>query len=353
MGIVTPDAGSVRTGIRHGENPDSQNWQWHVKNAIRHPEALFDRLGLPNLPSDHATGREIAHRQFATFVPWPYLSRIRPGDLNDPLLLQVLPAEKENQTTPGFVADAVGDLPATRARGLIHKYHGRALLAVSGACAVHCRYCFRRHYPYDTVPHSIEDLRPALDIVKEDPTIREVILSGGDPLMLVDARLQEVLNQVRQIEHVRRIRIHTRLPIVIPQRVTSPLLDALRASSPAMIMVLHVNHPNELDQATCAAIRELAATGIMLLNQAVLLRGVNDDEQTLMELSERLLDVRCLPYYLHQLDRVEGTSHFEVPVNRGLEIVRYLREHLPGYAVPRYVTEIPGEACKRELVSPD
>ncbi len=353
MGIVTRGADSVRTGIALSGEAELASWQWHVKHAIRDPQELLERLGLPCLPSGSATESELAHRQFTTFVPLPWLSRIRPGDPGDPLLRQVLPVADETRPVAGFVEDAVGDLPATRAKGLIHKYQGRALLAVSGACAVHCRYCFRRHFPYDTVPHSAEDLNSALDVVRQDSTIREIILSGGDPLMLVDSRLSEVLGLVRDIGHVRRIRIHTRLPIVIPQRVTAALLDELRNSPPAMIMVLHVNHPAELDAATCDAVRALADTGILLLNQAVLLAGVNDDERTLLELGEKLIDIRCLPYYLHQLDRVSGTAHFEVPVARGLELVRYLREHLPGYAVPRYVTERPGEASKREVTAID
>jgi EF-P beta-lysylation protein EpmB len=265
------------------------------------------------------------------------------------LLRQVLPLTDEMTEVPGFTVDPVRDDLAERQPGLLHKYDGRVLLVTTGTCAIHCRYCFRRHFPYDETPRSVADWQPALNEIAADESVHEVILSGGDPLTLVDSTLFELVDSLAQIPHLRRLRIHTRLPIVIPERVTVELIDMLQTCRLTPIVVLHANHANELDSHVASAIGRLADAGIVLLNQAVLLAGVNDSVDAQAELCERLVDLRVIPYYLHQLDRVAGAAHFEVPVAEGRQIIRQLRERLPGYAVPRYAAEVPGAGSKTVL----
>jgi len=274
---------------------------------------------------------------------------MRQGDPSDPLLRQVLPLAEELDSPPGFTSDAVGDSAAMLSPGLLQKYHSRALLITTGACAVHCRYCFRREYPYSDSPKSPDDWQPALDRIAADPSIDEVILSGGDPLTLTDHQLADLARRIAQVPHVQRLRIHTRLPIVIPSRVTDDLIDWLRGNRLTPIVVVHANHANELDDATSAGLAKLIDAGIPLLNQTVLLRGVNDSAEALISLSRSLVNLRVIPYYLHQLDRVHGAAHFEVPVARGLELIAVMRKALPGYAVPRYVQEITGRPHKELL----
>ena len=338
MDIVAFQPNPVRTG------PD--DWSAILKSSIRDPHELLRQL---QLPADLLAGTAAAHRQFRCFVPGPYLDRIQPGDPQDPLLLQVLPQAAESEKEPGFTLDAVGDLAAERAPGLIHKYHGRVLLMTRGACAIHCRYCFRRHYPYDSAPLSIAALERSLEVVRRDASIEEVILSGGDPLMMVDSQLSELVSLIESIDHVQRLRIHTRLPVVIPQRVTPELTALLTHSRLKRLIVLHINHAREIDQAVLEAAEQLSNARCTLLNQAVLLRGVNDDLETQVALCKRLLEMDCLPYYLHQLDRVAGAAHFEVPETEGLRLLQQMRDRLPGYAVPRYVREVAGAASKQWL----
>jgi len=245
--------------------------------------------------------------------------------------------------------DPVGDLAAQRLPGLLQKYTGRVLLVTTGACAVHCRYCFRRHYPYDTAPKTLAAWESAIDEIAADESISEVILSGGDPLTLRDSLLAALADRLAEIPHLRRLRVHTRLPLMIPERINDDLLSWLRGTRLAPVMVIHANHANELAGDAADAVQRIVAAGIPTLNQTVLLRGINDDVETLAALSERLLDLGAMPYYLHQLDRVAGAMHFEVPLARGLELVTALRARLPGYAVPRYVQERPGEPSKTIL----
>jgi EF-P beta-lysylation protein EpmB len=273
---------------------------------------------------------------------------MRPGDPNDPLLLQVLPRDDETRS-PSLPSDAVGDLAAQKTDGLLHKYLGRALLILAPNCAVNCRYCFRRHFPYDTVPAGDAAWVPALNQIRTDTTLAEILLSGGDPLVLSDRRLSRLIDSLEAIPHVTRLRIHTRLPVVIPQRVTTALCDTIEASRLRTVVVLHINHRSEIDDAVAAAVAKLRRTGAMLFNQSVLLRGVNDTVDAQATLCERLVEVGVTPYYLHQLDMVEGVGHFETPVPRGLQIVKELRQRLPGYAVPRYVRETAGEPHKTPL----
>ena len=317
-----------------------------MKDAVRDPDELCRLL---DLPTEFASAAKEASRQFRLFAPRGFVARMRPGDPTDPLLRQVLPLADEMTEVPGFTVDPVRDDLAERQPGLLHKYDGRVLLVTTGTCAVHCRYCFRRHFPYDETPRSLADWQPALDEIASDESIHEVILSGGDPLTLVDATLSELADAIANIPHVRRLRIHTRLPIVIPERVTNALIDILQTCRLTPIIVLHANHANELDSHVATAISRLADAGIVLLNQAVLLAGVNDSVDAQAALCERLVDLRVMPYYLHQLDRVAGAAHFEVPVAEGRRIIRQLRERLPGYAVPRYAAEVPGAGSKTVL----
>jgi EF-P beta-lysylation protein EpmB len=323
------------------------DWHQSLARAVRDPDVLIDALGLPeDLRPPARRGAEL----FGLMVPRSLLARMRPGDPADPLLRQVLPLAAEFDQPPGFSIDAVGDEAARRAPGLLHKYAGRALLIATGSCAVHCRYCFRRHYPYGEEPRRLVDWEPALKVIAGDPSLQEIILSGGDPLMLTDRRLEELIGRLAQIPHLRRLRVHSRLPIVLPDRVTDELIELL-TSQPTLtpIMVVHANHPAEVVADCADALSRLVRSGITTLNQAVLLRGVNDHVETLTELSQRLVNLGVMPYYLHQLDRVQGTAHFEVGDVAAADLVRQLRIRLPGYAVPRLVREVPGGLSKLPL----
>lgn len=324
---------------------DGENWSASVRRAVRDPAELLRLLDLPEALLD----RLDPHTPFPLFAPRPFIARMRPGDPADPLLRQVLPLDAETQQIAGFSRDAVDDAAAELTPGLLQKYPGRVLLVVTGACAVHCRYCFRRHFPYGRAPKSLAAWSEALGRIAADDSIREVILSGGDPLMVRDHLLAELAERIAAIPHVRRLRVHSRLPIVIPGRVDEHLLAWLRGTRLTPLMVVHANHPREIDASVAAALARLIDSGIPVLNQTVLLSGVNDDVDVLAELSERLLDCRVLPYYLHQLDRVDGAAHFEVPVEKGRQLVARLRARLPGFAVPRYVREIAGELSKTSL----
>jgi EF-P beta-lysylation protein EpmB len=348
MEIVASSAESVRGIATSSDRAEFEEITWHdeLRLAVRDAAQLVEALELPTKVLDAA--RRASH-VFSVFAPWPYIDRMNKGDPADPLLRQVLPLADELDEQPEFSADPVNDASARLAPGVLQKYNGRALLITTGACAIHCRYCFRRHYPYSESPKSPDQWQPALERLAADHTIDEVILSGGDPLTLVDRHLAELAQRIAAIPHVRRLRIHTRLPIVIPQRVTSELIEWLRGTRLAPIMVVHANHPQEIDGATAAAVSRLADAGVPVLNQSVLLRGVNDNANSLIDLSRRLVDLRVMPYYLHQLDRVAGAAHFEVPISRGMELIAEMRRALPGYAVPRYVQEIAGETNKRVL----
>lgn len=337
---------NLQLAIRPTPSPPS-TWQREMKDAVRDPRELCRLL---KLPAEFEAGAVRAAELFPLFVPGPYLARIQPGNIHDPLLRQVLPVDAETTMAKGFTSDPVGERDAQVMPGLLHKYHGRVLMVTTGACAVHCRYCFRRDFPYSEGPKSLEDWGPALEAIEADASLREVILSGGDPLTLVDRSLGQLAQRLAEIPHVQRLRIHTRLPIVIPQRVTDDLHDWLTGTRLTPIMVIHANHPAEIDDAVAQSLGRLIDAGVPVLNQAVLLRGVNDDAATLGELCLRLVDLRVMPYYLHQLDRVSGAAHFEVPADRGRQLISELQSLLPGYAVPRYVQEVAGEDHKVGLV---
>ena len=322
-------------------------WRRQFQEAIRDPVRLIEHLGLPASMLEPA---KRASLDFPLFAPWNYVRRMRAGDASDPLLRQVLPIRAETESIPGYTTDPVGDADAKQQPGLIQKYRGRVLLIVTGTCAIHCRYCFRRHYPYDSEPKSVEAWRPALEQIASDPSVHEVILSGGDPLSLSDARLRALVSELDGMPHLRRLRVHTRLPVVIPDRVTEEMLDWLTTSHLQPYFVLHVNHANELSDEVLSQIDRIRRRGVTLLNQAVLLAGVNDSVDALATLCELRSDHGVLPYYLNQLDRVQGAAHFEVSEKRGRHLVEQLRTRLPGYAVPRYVREVAGEANKVVLL---
>ena len=308
-------------------------------------------LDLPTLPGGDAPIQ--GEKSFPTFVPWEYLRRIRTGDHSDPLLRQVLAVSAEDQQASAFGCDPVGDRQSIVAAGLLQKYDRRALLIVNGTCGIHCRYCFRREFPYSEEGSRRQNWQPAIDYLRDHHDIEELLLSGGDPLTLVDQQLDKLIYQIESIPHIRRLRIHTRMPIVIPQRVTDALLLRLQRSRLAVWMVIHANHPNELDDHVLSRLTAFVDRGIPVLNQSVLLRGVNNDAEVLSELSRKLIDHRVQPYYLHQLDRVRGAAHFEVSQQEGKRLVRRLRSSLPGYAVPEYVVEVAGEPSKSVVFDQD
>lgn len=322
-------------------------WQRELARAITDPAELLRELELDERLLPAASK---AARSFPLRVPRGFVARMSKGDCNDPLLRQVLPLGIETVETPGFVSDPVGDRAATMAPGVIHKYHGRVLLVTTGACAVHCRYCFRREFPYAEANARIDEWRQAIDYVRTDSSIAEVILSGGDPLVLTNRRLGSLLAKLADIAHLRRLRIHSRLPIVLPERIDQGLMRVLQASRLQPVMVLHANHPREFDAGVERALRDLAAAGIALLNQSVLLRGINDSAKVLAELSDTMFRVGVIPYYLHLVDRVRGVAHFEVEESRALEIMGQLRNTLPGYLVPRLVKERAGGSAKVPVV---
>ena len=325
---------------------EPRTWQQELAEAITSLEELATILGLS--PADLGGAPE-AGRHFPLRVPRSFVARMRRGDPSDPLLRQVLPAAAELSDVAQFVADPVGERSAQRAPGLLQKYRGRALLITTSACAVHCRYCFRREFPYAQQSGDAPRWSEALAAIAADSSLEEIILSGGDPLSLSNARLASLTRSLAAIPHVRRIRVHTRQPVVLPSRVDDGLLQWLRTSTRPTVFVLHVNHPNELDTQLAEACAKLRATGITLLNQSVLLAGINDSVEVLSELSLRLFDAGVLPYYLHALDPVTGAAHFAVPEPRARALAGQLAAHLPGYLVPRLVREVAGAPAKVAL----
>lgn len=321
-------------------------WQRELARAFSRPDELLAWLelppGTPGLPS-------AALRDFPLRVPRGYAARMRKGDARDPLFLQVWARPEEGLEAPGFADDAVGDLARLKPGGIIHKYAGRALVVATGACAVHCRYCFRRHFPYAEATASREHWDETLRALAADRSIAEVILSGGDPLSLADEKLATFAEALEFLPHVTRLRIHTRQPIVLPERVDDALLAWLARGRLRKVVVVHANHARELDASVQAALARLAGAGATLLNQSVLLAGVNDSPEALADLSARLFECGVMPYYLHMLDRVRGTTHFEVPADRARALLRAAAARLPGYLVPRLVREDAGADSKTVL----
>lgn len=326
--------------------PQPSGWQRLWREAVRDPRELLALVGLQ--PAALRLSAEAA-AQFPLRVPRGFVARMRPGDPDDPLLRQVLPLDAEMRPAPGFGLDAVGDGAARSGPGLIRKYRGRALLIATGSCAVHCRYCFRRHFPYAEETAARDGWRETVALIRADPSIDEAILSGGDPLSLATPKLAELTAALAAIPHLKRLRIHSRLPVVLPERVDAELLRWLSGLPWPVAFVLHANHANEFDPAVDAALAALRGAGAQLLNQAVLLRGVNDSVERLAALSERGFAAGVLPYYLHQLDRVQGAAHFEVPDAEALRLHAELAARLSGYLVPKLVREVAGDPGKRPL----
>lgn len=321
-------------------------WQELWRDAVRDPRELLALVGLDAV----ATGMSgAAAAQFALRVPRGYVGRMRRGDPADPLLRQVLPLDEELRVAPGYAFDAVGDSAAKAGTGVIRKYRGRALLVATGSCAINCRYCFRRHFPYGDESAAAGGWASTLALVAGDPSIHEVILSGGDPWSLSTAKLADLTDGLAAIPHLRRLRVHTRLPIVLPERVDAALVAWLEALPWPVTVVVHANHAQEFDASVDGALARLRGAGATLLNQAVLLRGVNDSVDALADLCERGFAAGVLPYYLHQLDRVRGAAHFEVADDEARALHAALAARLSGYLVPRLVREVAGDPGKRPL----
>ena len=323
------------------------SWQQILSQSVTRPEQLLERLGLP--VERWLDGAQAGHKLFPIRVPEPFIERMQPGNPDDPLLRQVLPLLEETAEQPGFVRDPLQEDNAIQTTGLIRKYRSRALLMVTGQCAINCRYCFRRHFPYGSQKIGPDDRRQVIDTLQQSPEINEIIFSGGDPLAVNDQLLASWAQQLDTVPHLRRLRIHSRLPVVIPQRVNDQLLEWLSNTRLQTVLVVHINHPAEIDDATREAFRKLKAAGVTLLNQSVILHGVNDSVATLAQLSESLFEAGVLPYYLHAFDQVAGAHHFDVSDARAATLVRELMEQLPGFLVPKLVRELPGEASKTPI----
>ncbi|PCH63102.1 MAG: EF-P beta-lysylation protein EpmB [SAR86 cluster bacterium] len=330
---------------------DTEIWQQILSDLITDPKELVQLLQLDSQHPQAATWLNAAQAKiFPLKAPRPFVDRIEKGNWQDPLLMQLLPTSQELQTQAGFVIDPLGEQASNALPGLLHKYKGRVLLTAAPHCAIHCRYCFRRHFDYRSNTPNRRNWLNVMDYIRADSSIEEVILSGGDPLAAGDSHLAWLCQQIANIPHVHTLRIHTRLPIVIPQRVSQSLLTWLAASRLKIVMVLHCNHAQEIDDAVAQAIGRLSELDIILLNQSVLLKGVNDNVQALTNLSRRLFSLNILPYYLHLVDKVQGVGHFDVSQSQAAQLISAVQAVLPGYLVPTLVREIAGENSKTRLL---
>lgn len=320
-----------------------QDWQQELIQAVTDPRELCRLLELD--PADlKLSAKAIAN--FPLKVPRGFIARMQKGNPLDPLLLQILPAQEEDKDKAGFSQDPLEELSSNPVPGLLHKYQGRVLLTLTGTCAVNCRYCFRRHFPYvDNTPSQI-GWEKAFAYIGKDTSISEVILSGGDPLLFNDRTLQAFSDQLATIPHVKRLRIHSRIPVVLPERLSPEFLHWIKSLSQQPVLVIHCNHPQEINPALIDALAPLKKAGVLLLNQTVLLKGVNDEVETLVELSEALFRAGVQPYYLHLLDKVQGAAHFDLELERSQALYRALSHRLPGYLVPKLAREVAGEKAK-------
>ncbi|MDY0667715.1 EF-P beta-lysylation protein EpmB [Pasteurella multocida] len=321
---------------------EEQSWTDHLANAISDPKILLETL---NLPTENVEQDLEARRLFPLRVPLPFVEKMQKGNPQDPLFLQVMSFHDEFLQVEGFSKDPLEEQDAV-VPSVLHKYHNRLLLMVKGGCAVNCRYCFRRHFPYADNKGNKANWQKALDYIANHPEIEEVIFSGGDPLMAKDHELDWLIKNLENIPHLQRLRIHTRLPVVIPQRITADLCQTLAESRFQTVLVTHINHPNEIDAFFAQAINKLREVGVLLLNQAVLLKGINDNAHILKQLGDKLFATNILPYYLHLLDKVEGASHFYLDDNRALNIYKELQSLTSGYLVPKLAREIAKEPNK-------
>lgn len=324
-----------------------QNWQSQLSDLITDPLELLEILELSK--AQLLSGAILASGQFKLRVPRAFVSKMEVGNPLDPLLLQVLPHHLEMEEHEGFVTDPLDEEQANQIPGVLHKYKSRFLLTLTGACAVHCRYCFRRHFPYQENLPKNEDWLNIKGYLEAHPEINEVILSGGDPLTLSNRKLATWIERLESLSQIKILRIHSRVPIVIPERIDEELVSLLKNSRLRVILVVHSNHPAELDNLTCAKLSHLAKQNILVLNQAVLLKGVNDSAQTLVNLSQRLFEAQILPYYLHVLDKVKGAHHFDLGAEKIDQIYQDVLASLPGYLVPKLVREVAGENNKTPL----
>lgn len=341
---MPPDIHPLKNSYMTLSWPAPDAWQQALRSAVTDCNELLALLELPATLAD-----ERAHSQFELRVPRGLIKRIRKADPQDPILLQVLPQGREMTPVTGFSADPLAELGANPVPGVVHKYRDRVLLIGSGGCAINCRYCFRRHFPYQENQLGGDHWQQALTYIDSHPELREAILSGGDPLVTPDSRLERMIADLAKRPHLKRLRVHTRLPIVIPERVTEGLIAAMTATRLKPVLVLHCNHAQEIDDSVRAAIKRLTTAGITVLNQAVLLRDINDSVDALRTLSETLFESGVLPYYLFVLDPVAGAAHFDVDDATARRLVAELQTQLPGYLVPRLAREVAGEPSKTLL----
>lgn len=332
------------TDINQTQALDS--WNQVLSGATRDVKTLLNQL---DIPITDLNKRQQACLDFPLLVPQPFINKMEKGNASDPLLLQVLPQVSELESAEGYINDPLAEKHSNLQKGLIHKYHSRVLVLLSTGCAVNCRYCFRRHFPYQENRIGKNDWQEILSYVAKDSSIEELILSGGDPLMLNDQQLEKFIKQAEEIPHLQRLRIHTRLPVVIPQRITNKLVNVLHSSRFDCIMVLHINHSKEIDDQLFNALSKLRAAGITLLNQAVLLRDINDTVDDQIDLSKSLFKAGVLPYYLHLLDKVSGAQHFDIEQDDALILHAQLLRSLSGYLVPKLVREEPGKGSKTPI----
>jgi len=322
-------------------------WQSELQNCITTLDELATYLEIKDTTL-------LEKNNISTFplkVPRPYLSRIKKGDVTDPLLRQILIQSEEFVSAPGFSADPLDEKSANQLPGLLHKYHGRVLVTLSKHCAIHCRYCFRRTFDYQNNIPGKKQLESIFNYLRNNQDIHEVILSGGDPLTVTDERIRYLCEHLQVIPHIKTLRIHTRLPVVIPSRITATLLNILKNCSLKIVMVLHINHPNEIDSTVKESCQQIKAHDIVLINQSVLLKGINDRQDILNYLSHQLFHAGILPYYLHLLDPVKGTHHFQVPADKAKQLYQEMIASLPGYLVPKLVQELSGKPAKSAVAT--
>ncbi|PWQ96304.1 EF-P beta-lysylation protein EpmB [Leucothrix arctica] len=332
--------------MSHQSKVSATAWKKEMANMLREPEELCELLNISGVDKEQL---KAACELFPLRIPRPYLSRIKAGDLNDPLLLQALPQKAELLITEGYVSDPLEEAKFTPVPGLLHKYHGRVLIVLNGSCAIHCRYCFRRHFPYQEHQIGAENWQQILDYISADDSIQEVIFSGGDPLSCTDKVLARRCEDLSAINHVNTLRLHSRLPIMIPQRIDDHCLSWMQKTRLKVVMVIHANHAQELDDEVADALGKLAAIGVLLLNQSVLLKGVNDSVEALEALSRRLLVCDVMPYYLHVFDAVQGAAHFDIGDDASKILLEELKSQVAGYLVPKLVREHPEETSKTSI----
>lgn len=321
----------------------SLSWQEQLAQAIRQPNDLLEYVGL--MPNSIGFSEESINK-FPIRIPHAFADRIQRNNPDDPILRQVFPYIDEEKETEGYVNDPLAESNVQPVQGLLQKYNSRVLSITTGACAIHCRYCFRRHFPYQDSSTTGAHIQESLDYIQADKSINEVILSGGDPLSLSDRRLIEFCQSLSQISHIKRIRFHTRIPVVLPARISELLIKRLSECAATIVFVLHINHANEIDESVVNNIKTLQRANIMVINQSVLLKGVNDNAETLIALSERLVENQVTPYYLHRLDPVAGAAHFDIKESEAINIIKKMQASVSGYLVPKLVKEISGANSK-------